>query len=419
MKKNVASQAIGIQMITAADGSAFTSAVTVKVTGDNGTQATGLVGSGACTHKGGGFHTYAPAQAETNYDHIGFTFSGSGAISATVQLYTDFPQSGDAFGLVGATGSGLTSLASASNLATVAGYIDTEVAAIKTKTDFLPSATAGAAGGVFIAGSNAATTANLTGNITGNVTGSVGSVTDRTGFSLSAAGVQAIWDALESALTVVGSIGKKLVTWLGAPYVDTYTGNTKQTGDAFARLGAPAGASVSADIADLPTNAELATSQASSDDATLAAIAALNNLSAAQVNAEADTAILDAGLATATNLAAVKTVADAILDDTGTSGVVLRTADRGGIRKNTALANFEILMTDATNHNPTTGKAVSVTRSIDGGAFSAGTLGAVTELSNGIYKFSFGAADLNGNVITLRAVATGADDLFITIWTSP
>lgn len=68
---------------------------------------------------------------------------------------------------------------------------------------------------------------------------------------------------------------------------------TAQTGDSFARLGAPAGASVSADIADLPTNAELATSQAAADDATLAAIAALNNLSAAQVNAEVDTALVD------------------------------------------------------------------------------------------------------------------------------
>lgn len=56
-----------------------------------------------------------------------------------------------------------------------------------------------------------------------------------------------------------------------------------QTGDAFARLGAPTGASVSADIADLPTNAELATSQAAADDATLAAIAALSIPTAAQV----------------------------------------------------------------------------------------------------------------------------------------
>jgi len=47
-------------------------------------------------------------------------------------------------------------------------------------------------------------------------------------------------------------------------------------------------------VDDLPTNAELATALGTADDATLAAIAALNNLSAAQVNAEVDTAITDA-----------------------------------------------------------------------------------------------------------------------------
>lgn len=46
-------------------------------------------------------------------------------------------------------------------------------------------------------------------------------------------------------------------------------------------------------VDDLPTNAELATSQASADDATLAAIASLNNISPAQVNAEVDTALVD------------------------------------------------------------------------------------------------------------------------------
>jgi hypothetical protein len=65
-------------------------------------------------------------------------------------------------------------------------------------------------------------------------------VGDKTGFSLSAAGVQAIWDALTSAFTTAGSIGKKLADWVIG---------TTQTGDSYARLGAPAGASVSADIA--------------------------------------------------------------------------------------------------------------------------------------------------------------------------
>lgn len=75
-------------MVSASDGSAFTGSVTVSVTGDAGTQATGSVGSGACTHEGNGYHTYAPAQAETNYDLIAFTFTGTGAVPATVQLST-------------------------------------------------------------------------------------------------------------------------------------------------------------------------------------------------------------------------------------------------------------------------------------------------------------------------------------------
>ena len=80
----------------------------------------------------------------------------------------------------------------------VTGLTAADVGSIKTKTDFLPSVTAGAAGGVFIAGANAATsittalTANIIGNITGNLSGSIGS----------------------------------------------YTGDTPQTGDSFARIGA-------------------------------------------------------------------------------------------------------------------------------------------------------------------------------------
>lgn len=66
-------------------------------------------------------------------------------------------------------------------VAAILAAVDTEVGAIKVKTDYLPSATAGAAGGVFIAGSNAATTVNITGNVTGNLSGSVGSVTGAVG----------------------------------------------------------------------------------------------------------------------------------------------------------------------------------------------------------------------------------------------
>src|SRR5690606_8477980 len=110
MKNNTAGQVIGAQMVSASDGSAFTGPVTCYVTGDGGSQAQGSVGSGACVHKGNGFHTYAPAQAETNYDHIAFTFVGAGAVPVTVQVYTNFPQTGDAFARIGANGSSLTSI---------------------------------------------------------------------------------------------------------------------------------------------------------------------------------------------------------------------------------------------------------------------------------------------------------------------
>lgn len=87
MYRNTAGQVIGAQMVSASDGSAFTGSVTVYVTGDGGTQAVGSVGSGACTHEGNGFHSYAPAQAETDYSHVAFTFVGTGAVPVTVQVY--------------------------------------------------------------------------------------------------------------------------------------------------------------------------------------------------------------------------------------------------------------------------------------------------------------------------------------------
>lgn len=173
MKKNVASQVIGAQMVSATDGSAFTGSVTVSVTGDGGTQATGSVGSGACTHEGNGYHTYAPAQAETNYDIIAFTFTGTGAIPVTVQVYTSYPQTGDNYARLGAPAGAsvsadvaavkaetasivadtnelqtdwanggrldliLDARASQTSVDTMAAYVDTEVAAILADTNEL------------------------------------------------------------------------------------------------------------------------------------------------------------------------------------------------------------------------------------------------------------------------------------------
>ena len=93
MKKNVASQSIGAEMITAADGTAFAGTVTVLITIDNGTQSAS--GGTAPAHEGNGYHSYTPTQAETNGDHVAFTFTGTGAVPATVQVFTAFPQTVD------------------------------------------------------------------------------------------------------------------------------------------------------------------------------------------------------------------------------------------------------------------------------------------------------------------------------------
>jgi len=73
--------------------------------------------------------------------------------------------------------------------------------------------------------------------------------------NLTTTALGAIWNRLTSSMSVAGSIGKKLADWVVGT-IDTYTGNTPQTGDSYARLGAPSGASVAADIAAVPTAAQ-------------------------------------------------------------------------------------------------------------------------------------------------------------------
>jgi len=88
MRKNVASQIIGAQMITAADGTAFSASTVVAwVSGAGSTAVAGTTGAGVCAHLGNGFHVYNPAQSETNYDFVAFTFVATSAIPVTVQLY--------------------------------------------------------------------------------------------------------------------------------------------------------------------------------------------------------------------------------------------------------------------------------------------------------------------------------------------
>ena len=92
------------------------------------------------------------------------------------------------------------------------------------------------------------------------------------------------------------------------------------------------------------------------------------------------------------------------------------------IVKNTALNNFPFLMVDSTDHvTPKTGltwAAGSAQVSIDGAAF-ANLTNLPVEVSAGIYKINLAAADLNGDVVTLKFTGTGADTRLISVVTQP
>lgn len=188
MKKNVAGQYICAQLVSATDGSAVTSGTTtVYVLGDGGTQGTG---GGTVTHEGQGCWSYAPSQAETNYDHVAYTFVNTSAVSATVQTYPTFPQTGDSFARMGAPAGAsisadIAGVQSDTNdiqtripAALVSGRIDASVGAmatdVLTATALAASATAEIADAVW----DEALSGHLTAGSTGNALNAAGSAGD-------------------------------------------------------------------------------------------------------------------------------------------------------------------------------------------------------------------------------------------------
>ena len=85
-------------------------------------------------------------------------------------------------------------------------------------------------------------------------------------------------------------------------------------------------------------------------------------------------------------------------------------------KKNTGFSNFMFPMFDATTKNPKAGLTVTAERAIDGNPFAPCSASAV-ELSNGVYRISLSASDLNGNKIMFRFSAPGADDQLVEIIT--
>lgn len=93
------------------------------------------------THIGGGAQSATDLKdfADDGYDPATNKVQGVVLVD-TITTYTgDTPQTGDSFARIGVTGSGLTSLATQASVNTVDDLLDTEIAAIKAKTDNLPT----------------------------------------------------------------------------------------------------------------------------------------------------------------------------------------------------------------------------------------------------------------------------------------
>lgn len=142
-------------------------------------------------------------------------------LTDTVTTYTgNTVQTGDSFARIGANGASLTALATQASVNTIDDFVDTEVAtlvsnvaAIKTKTDNLPSDTAAVLTAIddFIDTEVAAIKAK-----TDQLTFTTANQVDSNALSLSATALAAIWNRLTSAITTSGSIGKLIVDNLNA-----------------------------------------------------------------------------------------------------------------------------------------------------------------------------------------------------------
>ena len=219
----------------------------------------------------------------------------------------------------------------------ITGFNDLSAAQVNTEADTALSdvgLTATITGRIDAATSTRLATAGYTAPDNATITAIAGYVDTEVG------AIKAKTDQL--TFTVANQADVNVVDWKGSAA-------PAMTGDAFARLGAPVGASISADLAavkavddavkaktdnlpaspaatgsamtltaaydaaktaatqisvdDLPTNAELATALAGADDATLAAIAALNNISTTNIRTELATELGRIDVATSTRLA--------------------------------------------------------------------------------------------------------------------
>jgi hypothetical protein len=331
------------------------------------------------------------------YDRIGAPAGASLAADvAAVGAQTDD---------IGVAGAGLTALGDArlgnldAAVSTRAPEVGGNVAAIKAKTDQLTFTLANkvdssiqAAGDFAQAAADKvwATTARTLTSF-GTLIADIWGYSTRTLSAFSTTLALSVWDVLESAIATASSIGLKLKTNLDA----TVSSRSTFAGGAVA--------SVTADVG---------ITQAGADKVWGSAARTLTSFGTvvADIWAYATRTLTNFG----TLAADVWTNATRSLTDKAGFSLAM---GQVAVRKNVALANFQFLMVDSADHiTPKTGLIVTAERLIDDGVFAA-CANAAVEVASGIYKINLAATDLNGNVITLKFTAAGADARFVTLVT--
>lgn len=309
---------------------------------------------------------------------------------------------------------------------TIDDFVDTEVAAIKTQTDKLTFTVANQID-ANVLDWKSATAPAMTGDAFARLGAPAGASVsaDIAAAKVDTAAIKAKTDSL--TFTVAGMADANVVDWKGAAA-------PAMTGDSFARLGAPAGASVAADIAAIKAQtASIETKVDTVDDFVDTEVSAIkaktdqlvfttanrvdaqvfgmqaNVMTAAAAAADLTTE-LQAGLATAAALAVVDGIVDDILLDTAEIG----TAGAGLTNINLPNQTMDIV---GNITGSLSGSVGSVTGNVGGNV--VGSVGSVTGLTASNLDATISSRASAANLATvasyvdteITALQTSVDDL--------
>lgn len=412
MKKNVAGQVVGIGMVTASTLAAFAGTVTCYVTGDGGTQALGSVGSGVCTNEGNGAYTYTPSQAETNYDHILFTFIGTLAKPETLNVYTDND------GLSGLVDYGTAQSATSTTLVlrSAAAFANSE----------LIGATLVVTGGTgvgqsrvitgYVGSTDTATVDAWTTTPSGTITYAIFASAPASATLLPATNATQL-----AGQTVTAASGVTFPSSVASP--TNITAGTMTTTTNVTTISA-GGITASSIATDAIGAAELASDAVTEIAGAVWDLATSGHTTASTFGAQVKTLLDLIATYIDTEVAAIKAKTDNLPSDPADASdiatlitALTATVNTSRYQKNAIAADIPVVMVDNTDHvTRKTGLTLAVTRSIDGGAFGSAT-GTAAEVANGVYMFDASAADMNGNNIVLRFAGTAADPVELHIKT--